>query len=263
MRIFLYSIFIITFFCCLLLNCQLFRSELPDPGVVISWDVEGYDKLEEFYNIRDEIQTLNVPFTFYIRSPALLTDEQANMCKELQQYGHEIGYHTRFHTDAITYILIDEHSMEEYINFEIIPGLEDYENHGIIIKNFAYPLAHHYTDLDNYLLEHFFDSLRSVSPFVDWCYYKGNDNRVIAAYWIDSLEMVSEESLLKNVYGALRKAKRRNFILNLYGHNINVDGHINNGTDYETSLSRLQKIINYARELELKFFRMEDLFSNQ
>ena len=124
MKIYLYICIIIFFSLFFLYNCTIPGPDAPKPGVVFSWDIEGYESLENWFTLREQLQLLEVPFTFYIRSPSLLTNEQVIMLKAFQEDGHEIGFHSRFHADAIFYILIEGHTIEEYVNYEIIPGIE-------------------------------------------------------------------------------------------------------------------------------------------
>lgn len=254
-KFFLLFIPLIFLFC----SCNISSPDSPKPGLAISWDVEGFDALTHLYSLRDTIKEWGVPFTLYVRAPGPLTYEYGNMLLELQQDGHEIGYHTRFHTNAIDYILIQKHSFEEYDNFEIKPGIDDFLGHGITIKNFAYPVAHHFAALDDYLSK-YFNSFRDSIEVIDWCFYKFNNNRVVSAYWIDDMDILSNETQLEVIRKGLQKAKDRGWVLNLYGHSINIDDKSRSG---QASSTKIMQIIEYAKELGLTFYRMEDLFSNK
>ena len=238
----------------MLTGCFLFPGNQTEGGVVISWDVENQASVEHWYNQRAYLAELDVPFTLYVRTGEIQATGFA-MLQELQQDGHEIGFHSCYHQSALNYIFADDHTIDEYLAAEILPGLDILAGYGLRPKNFAFPTAHHFTALDNRLLEHF-DSLRSVTEVSDWSFYRYNDKKVVAAYWIDYLELYPEEYQMKDIFAGMRKAKRNGWVLNLQGHLISDEDKF-----LHTSFDKLEEIVAYARELGLQFFKMEDLFS--
>ena len=102
----------------------------------------------------------------------------------------------------------------------------------------------------------YFDSLRSVTEIIDWSFYKYNNTKIVVAYWIDYMDLLSEEKQLKDIYRGMVKAKKRGWVLNLHGHNIGKKN-----TYLFTSYEKLEKIVSYANELKLRFIKMEDIFS--
>lgn len=237
----------------LLWSCSLPDYPENQGGLAITWDVENRGSLAAWYEDRDHVNRFGVPFTFYVCVPTL-SDEDVAILKEFRQDGHEIGFHSRSHMNPVSYIYVKGHTIDEYLNLEIIPGIEDFQSHDLELRSYAFPSAQHFTKLDNRLYE-YFDSLRSVTLFIDWCFYKFDAKRMVYAYWIDHLSMLDEQEQINQIFLGLEQAKKRGWVLILYGHRIG-----SGNTPNVTASTKLERIIEYARQLDLTFYRMSDLY---
>ncbi len=68
------------------------------------------------------------------------------MLKELQDCGHEIGLRGHRHVNARFFL--ENKSIEDYIEDEIMPAMNVFENYNITVKSFAYPNGANVSDLD-------------------------------------------------------------------------------------------------------------------
>ncbi len=103
-------------------------------GIALTFDDNSVD---QWYAIRGLLQQYNAHATFFVSQPGNLDGSQLDKLRTLQADGHEIGYHGYAHLDAAAYI--QTHSIQQYIDNEITPGVSLMQNAGLNPAHFAYP----------------------------------------------------------------------------------------------------------------------------
>jgi hypothetical protein len=150
--------------------------------------------------------------------------------------------------------------MEEYLNYEIIPGVELMKNAGLNPVNFAYPYGSENDALNQKLPEYFVhirgtDYSESGTPLKDVnsvFYQYGSNQPHIDGIGIDD---VTYNNSIEDIYDGILRAKQEDKILILYGHNP-VE---NNPQLYQTSFDRLEKILTYVSENNLNFYKISEI----
>ena len=135
-------------------------------------DVENLESWQEHIGL---IESHGAVATFYIDRPASLASEQLDWLGVIQDMGHEVGFHGTNHVNAVQAVYFDDMSLDEYVDTEILPGLDILAEAGLAVSSFAYPYGHHSEEIDNALLP-YFHSLRGVAPFVSWAYHRLDDS---------------------------------------------------------------------------------------
>ena len=191
----------------------------------------------------------DIQATFFVTVNDNLTPDDWVGLKKIQSEGHEIGLHGCRHLNACKFLRT--HSLEEYWNTEVAPGMDLMLQNGILPLSYAYPIGIRSRILDWYLLRHF-SAVRGVSEsqrhsiadsvhLEKQIYKNPHDYGVIYALGIDDHLAVDMTELKK----ALQEAKDNNLVLTLYAHQpvAGVD------QDYQISFDYLEKLFRYARDI--------------
>ena len=227
------------------------ETEKKTGGVIISFD----DKtISEWVWADSILSNYNWKATFSISKANTLTTQQFDELRNLQEKGHEIAGHGMYHTRATEYV--EEHGLEDYINMEIIPMIEIFNNESLIVSSYVYPYGSRNSEIDE-VLYNYFDILRGVTggitePSEHNCYYDGSP--LVFGIGIDSsYEHFSIEYLIE----LLDYSKGNDKILILYAHKP-VD--IVTG-DYQTEIETLETICKYVVENNMTFYSLNDINS--
>jgi PKD repeat protein len=216
-------------------------------GIAITFDDAFVD---DWYALRGMLQQSNAHVTFFVSDYGDLEETEIEMLRTLQADGHEIGYHGFNHLDATDYLL--NHTVNEYINNEIMNGLTEMQADGFLISDFSYP--HGYGNENTRLtaaLQQYFIHMRSTNRGPIY-YNPGSNSPVIYAQGIDD---TTYGQSLNDIYDAISVAKENNQVVVFYSHRP-VSG---NPLEYQISYSRLQNIIAYASQNNMRFYTVSEL----
>ncbi len=173
----------------------------------------------QWYNARDLFNEYGIKATFFINRPQNLLAEDIIMLKQLENDGHEIACHSMNHIDLIDFL--SNHTVNDYINQEVIPAIEIMNQFGFKVSAYAYPYGKSTPESDKELLK-YFKVLRKATynienteiNKIDRIFTKINSSRVVDAMGIDSGYGIS----LENLENGMIRAKRNNEVLVVYAH---------------------------------------------
>jgi PKD repeat protein len=103
-------------------------------GIALTFDDNSID---EWYAIRPILQQYNAHVTFFVCRFGSLDHDKIDKLKILKADGNEIAFHGLYHTDAVTYL--QNHTVQQYLDYEIIPGINLMKDAGLEPLDFAYP----------------------------------------------------------------------------------------------------------------------------
>jgi PKD repeat protein len=216
-------------------------------GVAITFDDYTVD---QWYAIRGILNKNNAHVTFFVSQFACLDQDEINKLKTLQADGNEIAFHGMYHEDAAAYL--KTHSIQQYLDYEIIPGINLMKNEGFNPVDFSYP---HGSDdpAATQALEGYFDHVRDTSySWDDTIYYQyGSNKGFISGIGMDE----SYGHSITDIYNGISRAKTEDKILIFYGH----EPVAANPQMYQTSHDRLEKILQYVSDNDLKTFTISEL----
>ncbi len=247
------QIILITFF----LSFCSHSSEPPviienNGGVILTFDdnsVSDWLKADSIYSLK------NWKATFCIAKFPELDESDRQGIVALQNNGNEIAFHGTHHVRAAWYIR--DHSVQEYLDYEILPGLNLMKSYGLNIRSFAYPGGVRNTLSDSALFN-YFKVLRGTtffngSPEEQNCYTTlNNGDSLVFALGLDNHY---EHMHLDYIYELLSYAKRENKIILFYGHRILDD----DTTRYVTSYHTLNFITAFVKENKMKYYTLSEL----
>jgi len=132
----------------LLINCGLINNYC-DTGasgygaIVFTFD----DKyIQEWFQANSIFSKYDWKTTFCVTKYGTLSDDEKQKLMTLQNNGHEIASHGNKHLRAAEYL--SAHTMEDYINEEILLSLSSMEDEGIDISSFVYPYGSRTVETD-------------------------------------------------------------------------------------------------------------------
>jgi PKD repeat protein len=217
-------------------------------GIALTFD-DAY--VDDWYAIRDILNNNNVHATFFVAEFENLDQDKINKLKTLQADGNEIAFHGMYHTDAVEYLA--NHTIQQYLDYEIIPGINIMKNAGFNPVDFAYPYGHDDPSA-TLAMEGYFKHIRGT--YYAWDdtveYQYGSNQPFIYGIGIDD---ITYGFTINDIYNGISKAKTENKILILYGH----DPVVSNPGMYQTSHDQLEKIIAKGKENNMTFYRISDI----
>ena len=153
-------------------------------GFVLTFD-DTY--VQEWHNINNVLAAYEAKATFFVTRFYNLTSEEINLLHELDKRGHEIGSHSYSHKNALEFI--KNHSVEEYVESEIISSLQEMGDHGFHVKSFAFPFGDNNEELNTEALK-YISIIRDVTDIqrttrtipvkdIEEIFYNDNSVRVI------------------------------------------------------------------------------------
>jgi peptidoglycan-N-acetylglucosamine deacetylase len=218
----------------------------PQAGICISFD-DAY--VDEWFELREAFQKYDANVTFFVTKFDTLTPEQIQKLKVLQADGHEIGFHGAHHVLSEYYI--KDHSLQDYVQFEIVDGIASMNEHGFYPTSFAYPYGAKYWGTDRELLKYFY-VVRSSLPTnkkhlieIGDAFYSFGGERIVYSASFDKESGLNENEIEQ----AMIKAGKENTVLMLYAHSPQLTFDVN----------VLEKILSLATTHQLKYFRVSDL----
>lgn len=119
-------------------------------GLVLTVD-DGY--VGQWYEYLDDLEAYNANLTFYISNYQQLSENEKSKLESISEKGHAIEFHGTHHISVDDYL--EDHSVEDYLNEEILEGLVAMKNDGYMINHFAYPCGISNDTIDSLLLGHF------------------------------------------------------------------------------------------------------------
>jgi PKD repeat protein len=217
-------------------------------GIALTFDDNSVD---QWYAIRGLLQQYNAHATFFVSQPGNLDGSQLDKLRTLQADGHEIGYHGYAHLDAAAYL--QTHSIQQYIDNEITPGVSLMQNAGLNPADFAYPYGSESGPLTAALAAYFGHVRGTHSAVYSPLYYEyGSGQLLIQGVGIDDL---SYGNTINEIYDAISGAKQEDQIIIFYAH---VPVETVSG-DYQISYDRLEKILIYGSNNNMKFYTVSEL----
>lgn len=110
-------------------------------GVALTFDDSS--SIPSWHTASSVFIEYGVRATFYVDKPQILDDGIFKILQDLQDQGHEIGFHGTNHRNAVDYVYFNRNSVADYVAYEILPGLTFLSENGIDVMNFAYPFGYH------------------------------------------------------------------------------------------------------------------------
>jgi PKD repeat protein len=223
-------------------------------GIALTFDDNA---VTNWYAIQDLLKKYNAHATFYVSSFGGRSEDEINMLKTMKENGHEIAFHGAHHTDVNEYL--SDHSIEEYLNYEIIPGIDLMKNAGLDPVDFAYPYGSENDDVTS-VLETYFIHIRGTAyresgklKDVDSVFYQYGSNK--AHIYGIGIDDITYGNSLDDIYDGILRAKNEDKILIFYAHTPVAS----NPQSYQISHDRLEKILINASENDMKFYKISEI----
>ncbi len=223
---------------------------VPNGGVAITFDDHHF---KDWLKADSLFKAYEWKATFCVSLIGSRSPEDIQKMHALHAAGHEIAGHGYLHVHAAAYVALK--GLDTYINDEIIPLIEHFEQDSIIdLRAYAYPYGSHHVSIDNELIN-YFDIVRGIkngnrSPERSPCYF--NNSTTVYALGLDHhLYHFSLDYFLDLLAYAHQEGK----IMIFYAHRPleTVTG------DYQVSLETLETICQYVWEHQMHFYTLSDL----
>jgi peptidoglycan/xylan/chitin deacetylase (PgdA/CDA1 family) len=170
-----------------------------------------------------------------------------NFCREAQDLGHEIGYHTVHHLDVTTL------SVKDLLS-EAVDHIPMFKEEGINLSSFSYPFGNHNAKTTALLLR-YYRVLSGTAHYPRYHLYSKDQMKsgFVYATSLDNVHHNSGEVFKHRVTKMLEAAKRQKRYILLYTHEIGTT------RDWGITLARLEFVLQKCWELGLKFYTFKDL----
>lgn len=220
---------------------------MQHPGIAITFDD---DRIDNWYTYLPFLDSCGIKATFYICRYHMLTADQKNKLRIIQQHGHEIAYHSTHHYNMVEYVVRYHHSIDELLANEIEEDLKKMNRDGFYPTTFAYPYGAHTGQYDQ-LLKRYFKSVRALNGSTNYSQSLAplDNNDVLYGFGLDKSSKHTDDCLVK----LMQSARNNNCCAILVGHDINKDNKLS------VTLERLQLIVNTAKELGLKYYTISEI----
>jgi peptidoglycan/xylan/chitin deacetylase (PgdA/CDA1 family) len=218
-------------------------------GVALTFD-DTY--INDWYNIRQILQEYNAHATFFVSNLNNVDASEREKLRILQADGNEIAFHGYHHVDVLDYL--QSHSVDEYMNDDILPGIELMQSWGFNPVDFAAPGGSHDEQATDALLE-YFDHVRfTTSQIVDGVYYtRGSNAGICWGIGIDTYYWYHTDEYILN---GMSTAKNSDRILIFYGHQPVENAY---PLSEQTSYARLRLILQYASENNMRTYTINEI----
>ena len=222
-------------------------------GIALTFD--DRKNIQSWGENRDFLNSRGVKATFFIDRWENIEDWEIDVLENLSSDGHEIGFHSTSHGDYYKF-LEQNLSAEDYVEIEILPGLESMNQHGFYPTSFAYPLGHRDVDLDQLILSHFsvLRGTRTNTEESESWMVRCEDLRVFRAFPLivdgDSQERLEDKEYWTEF--ALDEGEDNPITIIFSGHGIKEGG-------TPTSIESLSILLDEIDRLELEYLLMSDL----
>jgi len=252
-------IFFFTFSLFLLNSCNEPSAEpittqpVPKAAVIFTFDDTS---IESWYSNRDLFEQHNIKATFFLSQPILMDSTMLVHLHALRSAGHEVACHTINHLNALDYL--QTHTMEEYIETEILKARDTMVELGFSPKTFAMPYGLSNNNLDQEILKYFSRIRGATQNYnnttldqIDEIFYKWDGNRVPNAMGLDVFYNIS----IDNLTTGLQRAKNNKEAIIFYCHKIDESGQ-----NFTTSRYYLESAFQAANQLGLESIRFGDIY---
>ena len=236
-------------------SIPIYHEEAPDTiqkGIIFCIDdyyVEDFYK-PDHYNY---IQQTGIKMTYFICQYHALDSTRKAIIDKFYHDGHEIAFHGTHHIRATDYL--KDHSIEDYINYEILPDLTLMEQKGYNINDFSYPYGSHTAELDSVLFNNFFYFIKLGSTRF-WFYSKPENKKIIHPFPLDDRYWKLYNLNMNMVLKFIDSADRSDKIIMFYSHRLHDQYNDNaNSTWFE----KFRMIMDYAKEKGFRFYTLQDL----
>lgn len=246
------------------IGCVPSSNEVGKAGIAISFDDHF---IKDWYALRPMFEKYNAKVTFFITCPDSLNTEEILLLKQLENEGHEIGFHGTIHGRATD--LIAAHGPHGYIDTELAPGLGYLAAAGFRPTAYAHPGGNHNARVDSVLLNNGFKILRDVSisrrkvfgiplytiapRIMPWIYYSFDKNPIVDALLID----YDSELTVHEMNEAIATAKSNGTALMVFGHQPLKSAPVNG--EYGFDIQFLEQILKEASHQKLHYYTMSEL----
>jgi len=214
-------------------------------GVAITFDDVFVD---DWFETRDLLKKYDAHVTFFVSEFPSRNASQINKLKLLQQDGHEIAFHGTEHRNADEYL--KNHSVQEYLDNEILPGVNLMRKNGLNPVDFSYPYGVGNDTLTE-PLKHYFLHVRFIEKGPIFYQYGSNTTQIYAG----EIDNFPAKMTLDDIYNNISRAKKEDKIVIFYAHQTVPS----NSTFYHITYDRLEKILINASENKMKFYTISEL----
>lgn len=229
--------------------------EFSPSGLMLTFDDHSID---DWLTVQPLFDQYGAKATYFVNLLDQLTDDELIGIQTLYQSGNEIGSHGFLHLSAPNYL--KEHTVEEYIQSEIIPSIQTLNALGIRVTSFAYPYGARNKETDQVLLNYFY-TLRGTAYLKSdqssdqlsniYCSFN-QPQEVIYGLGLDESYGYTDEEILK----ALQHAVDTGQVVVFYGHRMDRTNQLEG--EY-THWHRLEKILQFAKEHQMTYYTASDL----
>lgn len=240
----IYSVVVLQFLSLILFSVLISSCSPKEPrgAVVFTFDDSS---VEEWAACRKLFDRYGVKGTFFVTRPDLLTVQQLDLLRTLQDDGHEIACHGMNHKSLKPYA----DSLDVYLKKEVLAAKNFLEQNGFTITSFAYPFGDFTPSSDSLLSPHFTRIRKAIYNYRDTLLSAYDEifacpqTQIVNAMGIDCNYRISLESLESGI----RRAKKNDEVLFLYAHSIN-----NSGEEYSISPDYLEKVFRICVKYGVK-----------
>jgi peptidoglycan/xylan/chitin deacetylase (PgdA/CDA1 family)/tellurite resistance-related uncharacterized protein len=244
----IYIVFCLFLICLLITPVLAAESTSSHAGIALTFDD---DSVDAWYAIRPILLSYDAHATFFVSGFAYLNQEEIDKLLTLQSDGNEIAFHGYNHEDAVEYL--QDHSLNDYMNNEIIRGINLMKSNGFNPVDFAFPYGSDDPGATEAMKPYFLHMRDTYYDWDDTIYYEyGSNSSYIAGIGIDDN---TYGNTMTDIYNGILKAKQDDRILIFYCHKPVAT----NPGEYETSYDRLEKILQYVSDHEMKTYSIKEL----
>jgi hypothetical protein len=119
------------------------------PALALSFDDADIDA---WYQVREVFAANNAHVTFFVTAYESFSDTQKAKLAELAAMGNDIEAHGMYHLNAVDFVA--DHSIDQYLNEEVLPSIALLQQDGFPISTFAFPFGATDDAITDAVLEH-------------------------------------------------------------------------------------------------------------
>ncbi|QRR03114.1 polysaccharide deacetylase family protein [Dyadobacter sandarakinus] len=247
----------------MLFSCQP-AIDRQNAGVAISFDDQF---IHEWHSLRPLFRKYGARATFFVTCGDTLTREQVIKLQELENDGHEIGFHGSIHGKSTE--LINALGPAKYAEQELSPGLGYLAAAGFHPRSYAHPGGNHNAQVDSVLFSKGFSILRDVAVskrrlfgfqwyavaprLIRSIFYHFDQQKEVNALLIDTDQQLSGAEIAE----AIQAASENGDALLLFGHKP-LHKKPQAG-EYGFDVALLEAILKEAARQQVKFYTMSEL----
>jgi peptidoglycan-N-acetylglucosamine deacetylase len=223
-------------------------------AVVLTFD-DTY--VAEWYAVDAVLRKYHWKATFCVCCINSIPDDGIVKLCELQSQGHEIAAHGLAHINAVDFV--STHSIQAYLDTDIVPLLQIMQNKGLIARTFAYPAAASNDSLDQALFKYF--SILRGATLADGtkpldsqeCFVRGK--KIVYGLGIDIPYRCDDSYLLR----LIDYAHQNNDTVVLMSHGTENIIPSDTVTSLVTAYSTLEKICRRVVDCNMRFLTLDEL----